>query len=89
MFRLWFRFVKDSRLVKDTTVSDFSDNNRTKKIFDAIDEVCEHFDLSHPVWLESNIQEFKTSSTTRFTKDNFIESIDFDYLEMSVLDEDY
>ena len=44
-------------------------------------------DLGHPVWLDKTIEEFKRHDKARFTQDNFIESIDFDYLEIQVLEE--
>ena len=39
------------------------------------------------VWLDKTIEEFKRHDKARFTQDNFIESIDFDYLEIQVLEE--
>jgi len=49
------------------------DINRTKKIFDGIKEACYTFDLSEPIWLDSNIADFQRHSKVRFTKDNFID----------------
>lgn len=89
MFRLWAKIFKNNKLLRDMTVSnDDIDVNRTRKIFAAIDEVCVAFDLSRPIWLDSNIEEFKRFDKTRFTKDCFIESVDFDYLEVHVIEED-
>ena len=56
-------------------------------VFAAIDQICYAFDLGHPVWLDKTIEEFKRHDKARFTQDNFIESIDFDYLEIQVLEE--
>ena len=39
-------------------------------------------------WLDANVAEFKRHAKTRFTQDSFIESIDFDFLEMHVIEED-
>lgn len=89
MFRLWAKEFKDNRLMKDITISDMAeDKSRTKKVFDAVDEVCYEFDLSRPVWLEKNINEFKRRDRTRFYKDNFIESVEFDFIEIQVIEED-
>ncbi len=80
---------KDNRLLKDITISDMAEGkSRTKKVFDAVDEVCYEFDLSRPVWLEKNINEFKRRDKTRFYKDNFIESVEFDFIEIQVIEED-
>ena len=61
---------------------------RTHKIFAALDEICNEFDLSKPIWLDATVADFKKHDRTRFTQDNFIEAIDFDYLEIHVIEED-
>ncbi len=89
MFRLWGKAIENNRLVKDITISnDNLELNRTRKIYQAIDEICSEFDLSKPIWLDKNIEEFKMHDKTRFHQDNFIDSIDFDYLEIQVIEED-
>jgi len=89
MFRLWAKQFKNNKLAGDIIISDMAeDKSRTKKVFDALDEVCYAFDLSRPIWLEKNIGEFKYTSKTRFIQDNFIECIEFDYLEIQVIEED-
>lgn len=89
MFRLWAKEFKENRMIQDLVISNGSpDMNRTKKIFAAIDEVCRAFDLSVPLWLDVNIHDFKHRAKTRFYQDNFVEPIEFDYLEIQVLEED-
>ena len=89
MFRLWAKAFKNSKVLNDITISDIAeDKNRTRKVFDAVDEVCYEFDLSRPVWLDKNINEFKRRDKTRFDQDNFIDSLEFDYLEIQVIEED-
>ena len=65
-----------------------ADDTRTHKIFKALDEVCYAFDLGKPIWLDANVEEFKRHAKTRFTQDCFIEHVDFDFLEMHVIEED-
>ena len=88
MFRLWGKIFKDARLVKDITIEDDSDDTRTHKIFRALDQICHAFDLASPIWLDSSVRYFKQHDRVRFTRDNFIEKIDFDYLVIGVLEED-
>ena len=87
MFRLWAKIFKDNRLIRDTVICDDSNDTRTHKIFNAIDEICNQFDLGKPIWLDATIAEFKKHNKVRFTQDNFIETIDFDYLEIHVIEE--
>ena len=87
MFRLWGKIWKDNRLLKDTVICDETDDTRTHKIFHALDSVCYEFDLGKPIWLDSNIEEFQKRDKTRFHQDNFVESIEFDYLEIQIIEE--
>jgi len=88
MFTLWAKLYKNNRLTADLTVRDPSHETRTHKVFSAIEAVCLHFDLAQPIWLESNITEFRRRSRTRFGRDHFIDDISFDYLEIQIIEED-
>lgn len=88
MFRLWAKIIKDNHLLKDTVICDDSEDTRTHKVFHAIEEACYEFDLGKPIWLDSTISEFKRHDKARFTADNFIESIEFDYMEIHIIEED-
>ena len=88
MFRLWGKIWKNNHLVRDSVIADDSQDTRTHKVFRALEQLCYEFDLEHPIWLEANITDFKRHSRTRFRQDSFIEHIDFDYLEILVIEED-
>lgn len=89
MFRMWGKLFKDNHLLNDMVYENGETNqNRTKKVFDGLHEFCMEFDLQEPIWLDKNIAEFKRIDKTRFYQDNFIESIEFDYLEIHVIEED-
>lgn len=89
MFQLWAKIVKENHLLRDMVVCNEDPSlTRTKKIFTALDEICYTFDLSRPIWFDATITEFKRRDKVRFTKDNFVDSIEFDYLEIQVIEED-
>lgn len=89
MFRLWGKLLKNNKILRDIVIcNDDTCLNRTKKVYDAIDKISYEFDLSKPIWLDSNIKDFKRHDKTRFTKDNFIEGIEFDFFEIQVIEED-
>ena len=87
MFRMWGKLWKDNHLLKDTVVENGQKDSRTHKVFQALEEICYEFDLEKPIWLDSNIKDFKLHAKTRFGRDHFIESVDFDYLEIQVIEE--
>lgn len=86
--KIWFKIIKGTHLLSDITVADESENTRTHKIFRALEQACYEFDLGKPIWLDANVEEFKRHAKTRFTQDCFIEAVDFDFLELQVLEED-
>lgn len=88
MFRLWGKIWKDNHLIKDTVVYDDRNDTRTHKVFHCLEQICYEMDLSNPIWLENNVRHFQKHAKTRFTQDSFIEQIDFDYLEVQVIEED-
>ena len=88
MFRMWAKLITNTRIVKDTVIciSDYS-LSRTSMVFQSLEEICYQFDLGKPIWLDSTVKDFKIHSKTRFTQDNFIEPIEFDFLEIQVIEE--
>ena len=82
-------FVCGARFfMKDTVICIDSDLNRTRKVYQALEEICYEFDLSKPLWLDHNKNDFIHHSKTRFNSDSFVEDIDFDFLEIQVIEED-
>ncbi len=88
MFRLWAKEVKDNHHLLSTVICDDSSDTRTHKVFRALENACHEFDLANPIWLTNTTQEFKVHSKTRFYQDSFVETIDFDYLEIQIIEED-
>ncbi len=86
--RFWFKLWKDARLKREITVERNEEDSRTHKVFHALEDAAHAFDLAVPIWLEKNIKDFKRSSHCRFTQDSFLEPLEYDYMEMIVLEED-
>lgn len=86
--RVWGKEIKDNHLLKDVVISNDENDTRTYKIFHALEEICLKFDLSKPIWLDSNVSDLQMHRKTRFTQDSFIETIPFDYLEFQIIEED-
>ena len=65
MFRMWGKLWKDNHLLRDTVAAngDYS-MSRTAMVFQALDEICREFDLGQPIWLDSNIKDFKLHDKT-------------------------
>lgn len=88
MFRMWGKIFRDNHLIKDTVIDNWDYSmSRTDMVFQAVERICYEFDLEHPIWLDATVQEFKRHDKARFTQDNFIEHLDFDFLEIQVIEE--
>lgn len=88
MFKLWVRTFHKTHVIKSICIEDPSKDTRTTKIYRALDKACHELDVGVPFWLESDKANFKRFAKVRFRQNNFIESIDFDYLEIQVIEED-
>ena len=88
MFRMWCKIWKDNHMLRDMVVERPEKDTRTHKGFHALEQCCMEFDLGQPIWLDSVVAEFKRHAKARFTKDCFIESVEFDYLEIQIIEED-
>ncbi len=88
MFRMWVKLKKDNHVLADTVIEDAGDSTRTAKVFAALEKACRQFDLSVPIWLDVNIKDFQRAARTRFTADSFVEPIEFDFLEIRMIEED-
>lgn len=86
--KFWARLFKENRMTKDIVIDISGSDTRTHKVFAAIEKIGYDLDICRPIWLSSNINDFKRYSKVRFYKDSFIEEVPFDYLEFSVLEED-
>lgn len=89
MFRLWGKLYKDNTILKDVVIcNDEKETPVAKKLDQAIYDICMLFDLQKPLWLKSNTKDFNKFKMTTFRNDHFFEEIDFDYLEIEVIEED-
>lgn len=90
MFRMWGKSSLQTTIFSRILLLKIPslDMTRTKKVFAALETIAHEFDLAVPIWLPSNISDFKRHAKTRFTQDSFIEAIDFDYLEIQIIEED-
>jgi len=87
--KVWFRLMKGTKLIKQDVIEDETIDTRTHKVMNAIEAVCLKWDMGRPYWLKNNERDFMARAKTRFTKDNFIEDVEFDYMEISILEEDF
>jgi len=87
MYRLWAKKIKNNNIISSLTIK----NNEKISIEDKKDkcfkEICQKFDLSVPLWLKKHDDEFSQFKYVIFYPDDFIDDIDFDKLEIDLIDD--
>lgn len=89
MFRLWGKLMKNNKFQGDIVIqNDDSSLSLEEKVTLSLDEICYEFDLQRPMWFDKNTKELEQFMRTSFYADQFIESIQFDYLEIEIIEKD-
>lgn len=55
---------------------------------DALNEACSQLDLPKPLWLPKNQRDWDSFGQTRFMPDAFLESVEFERMEIEFIDPD-
>ena len=94
---LWLRTIRHHRIDRQAVEPCTRDNPH-----DALEEACRKLDnphltldescrklyISHPIWLYKNEREWEEFGHTRFLPDAFLDSVDFDRMEIEYIDPD-
>ncbi len=79
--KIWARLITDGKNVKDTLY-----NDNMPLTFDSYEnmlrKVAEQLDVSSPVTMMIHFRHFKEFNTHRFKPDDFIESFEYDSMEI-------
>lgn len=83
--KVWGRIRKNNKTI-DECVVEISEKS-VEEISDwtePIGELCHELDLSRPIILQKHIDDFNKFSHTYFKPRDFVESVDFDRLEIEL-----
>ena len=80
---LWVRTIRAHRIDRQTVEPCTRSDPR-----EALENACHKLDIARPLWLEKNERDWEAFGQTRFNADAFLESIDFDRMEIEYIDPD-
>ena len=80
--RLWIRFYKKQRLIHDYVIESSPDNPQ-----DALMQLLPTLDIAQPLWLNKHITDWEKYRMVRFTPDHFIDHVNFDWLDISYIED--
>lgn len=86
--RIWAKVLKEHRIIRET-VREFSSARPSDMEGWSlpIHELCQDLDLCRPVLLRKHVNDLTRFSRVVFKPADFIETVDFDELEVEVLSE--
>ena len=93
MKRLWGKLNRNNRLINDVAVelrgeidADGFFDDLIGSTVEALREICDVMDIENPIWLETNTEEFQRRHKTAFFADNYMDTPEFDCLEIEVIE---
>ena len=87
MFSIWVRTLKEDKLQKNAVIN-FGQKFKKGDFFDYVSKICNELDIPTPVILSKHVNHFASFNNTHFTKEDFVEPIDFDRLVLEFCKED-
>jgi len=78
--RIWVRLVKRHRVERDAVHPCEKD-----QVEEGLRELLPKLDLSQPMWMPRHRADWEEYSLTRFKPEHFVETVDFDYMELSYI----
>jgi subtilase family serine protease len=78
MIKIWGKVITNNKIIKDLVVTSDTDESYQQNLKRCITQICEELDITKPYWLPNNLEEYNTRGKVIFTKDNFIDEINFD-----------
>lgn len=88
MYKLWAKKIKKHHLIESIVVENNEDIPSQEKRDKCFKEICQKLDLSVPVWLSKHDLEFSQFKYVTFYSNDFIDEVDFDKLEIELIDDE-
>ena len=87
MYRLWAKVIKNNKTINSIDVKNNENITQEQKQKKCLTEIFNKLDISTPVWLTKHDKEFMEFKKIIFFKDDFIDEVNFDKLEIELIDD--
>ena len=82
MSRLWLKVIKEHKIADQVLATCAWGEEQ-----EVLVEMCKQADLPCPIWLNKHLSQYASFRRTAFNPDHFVESVDFDRMEIEFLDD--
>lgn len=87
MDRFWAKIIINNKTVESLDIEGDLGNTTDENMKKCLENTCNHFDLSMPVFLPKHKHNWDDFKKVTFTADDFIDEIDFDKFEFELVKE--
>lgn len=81
MIKLWAKLITDNKIQKDLIYESLDNYSRTE-FYEHLSEVCYRLGIPTPVLVDAHLNNFEFFNIVKFLPRDFVESFDFDKLEI-------
>ena len=79
------KLIKETTIVSEKVVEKDDNSISFRELLEAnLIDLCRELDISVPLWLKRNTTEFAKFRKTYFTRDQFIDNVNFDRFELKI-----
>ena len=87
MYRLWAKTILNNKTINSIDVQTNENIPMDLKLKKCLAKIFTKLDISSPVWLSKHDKEFKDFKKIIFYRDDFIDEVQFDKLEIELVDD--
>ena len=84
--KVWAKTIVEDKITRDI-LFEYSSLESEDDFVAILQQICEIMDIPTPIATQVNFQHFYNFNNTRFKERDFVESIDFDVLELEAVPE--
>ena len=88
MLKLWGKLIKNHKIIRDVVLETALTDDSAQTVRAALNDFAPALDIARPIWLPKNEADLTRFIVSRFYPDQFMESVDFDWLEIEIIGDD-
>lgn len=81
MFKIWAKTITNNKIEKDYLYHS-ADKFSSEDFLYYLTDICHEMDIPTPVILSSHVRNYNLFNTTKFRKEDFVEHVNFDMLQL-------
>lgn len=81
MIKIWAKIITNNKITKDI-IYESVDNYTREEFFDHLSDICHQLNIPTPVLISNHYETYENFNMVKFLPRDFVESVDFDKLEI-------